>query len=169
MLETMIVVVLIIVLVSNVQGTDQFEVLRISNVPFPHSEDYAATIKGTYHKEITEFTVCHRFMIESYNDKTIIPFWAEYKNMGAEITYFADIFEDISNNLGWGTRGFQGGLHVFLHGVPEGGMKRKRFPFYHHFNMAKVFAISTWNHLCTSYSSKENKIHLFHHYRLKLD
>ena len=160
----MIILLLAVISIESlppVHSSDHFEVLKISGVPYPYSDHYAATINGTFHKELTEFTVCYRFLIESYNEKHILPFIAEHKHKGASTKYFADLFEDLSNNQGWGTRGFQGGLHIFIHGVPKGGMAEKRFPVYHHFNNARPFQISTWNHLCTSYSSKLNIIHMF--------
>ena len=47
---------------------EQFDVLNISNVPFPSSTLIGATINATQNQEISEFTVCHRFQFYSYND-----------------------------------------------------------------------------------------------------
>ena len=44
------------------------DVLSIEDVPFPMSTDYAAVLNVTHTQEISEFTVCYRFLITSYND-----------------------------------------------------------------------------------------------------
>ena len=50
-------------------GSDQFDVMSITNVPFPLSFGIvAATLNATQEQEISEFTVCYRFQITSYND-----------------------------------------------------------------------------------------------------
>ena len=59
-----------------VHCSDQFEVLRISNVTFPSSTTYAAQLNGTFNTGLTEFTVCIRFLIESYNEGDIQPYSA---------------------------------------------------------------------------------------------
>ena len=155
---TMLLLLLVIsnVLLPTVQCSDQFEVLRFSNVPFPSSSSYAAHLNGTFHTGLNEFTVCVRFLIESYNEGAL----GLFKVLG-ETTYVTNVLEDISNGLGWGTRGFQGGVINFFIGIPDGGMINKRFPINHHFNAANNIETSTWNHLCTSYSSKINRIHMF--------
>ena len=153
---------LVIVLLPSAHCSDQWEVLRISNVSFPKSSPYAAKLNGTFHTGLTEFTVCFRFLIESYNEGSAVPISASGDGYsGGRIKYFYNDFEDLSNGLGWGTRGFQGGVHTLLMGVPEGGMINKRLPIYHHFNIANNIETSTWSHLCTSYSSKLNRLHLF--------
>ena len=40
---------------------EQFDVLNISNVPFPSSSLIGAAINATQNQEISEFTVCHRY------------------------------------------------------------------------------------------------------------
>ena len=49
---------------------EEFEVLKISNVPFPTSCCNPASFTATYHKEIPEYTICYRFLVESFNEKT---------------------------------------------------------------------------------------------------
>ena len=39
------------------------------------------------------------------------------------------VFEDLSNGLGWGTRGFQGGVVFFSHEIKDGDVFRKRYQF----------------------------------------
>ena len=118
-----------------VHCSDQFEVLRISNVTFPSSTTYAAQLNGTFNTGLTEFTVYIRFLIESYNEGDIQPYSAsvaeEQQRGGTTL-----VFEDLSNGLGWGTRGFQGGVVFFSHEIKDGDVFRKRFPIYHHFNNA---------------------------------
>ena len=47
---------------------EQLDVLNISNVPFRSSSLFGATINATQNQEISEFTVCHRFLFNSHND-----------------------------------------------------------------------------------------------------
>ena len=113
----MILSVIVSVLLPAVHCSDQFEVLRISNVSFPKSSTHAAKLDGTFHVGLTEFTVCVRFLIESYNEGSFTPI--EALGNGGTMTYVWLGFEDLSNGLGWGTRGFQGGVNTFLRGIPE--------------------------------------------------
>ena len=54
----------------------QFDVLKISDVPFPSipwgegdgKSTGIATINATYKTSISDYTVCYRFLLESYND-----------------------------------------------------------------------------------------------------
>ena len=51
-----------------VSGYEEFDVLRIEDVPFPTSyADNAAVINITHSQKISEFTVCYRFFVTSYN------------------------------------------------------------------------------------------------------
>ena len=153
---------LVIVLLPTAHCSDKWEVLRISNVSFPQSSADPAKLNGTFHTGLTEFTVCLRFLIESYNEGGFSPFGASGDApRGGSTLYLWLGFEDLSNGLGWGTRGFQGGVNTFLRGIPEGGRINKRFPIIHHFNNAINIETSTWNHMCVSYSSKLNILHLF--------
>ena len=50
---------------------DHFKVLSMNIFPFPTSswqDGIAATLNASYDKELAEFTLCYRFLIESYND-----------------------------------------------------------------------------------------------------
>ena len=67
----MLLPVIVSVLLPAVHCSDQFEVLRISNVSFPKSSTHAAKLDGTFHVGLTEFTVCVRFLIESYNEEAL--------------------------------------------------------------------------------------------------
>ena len=59
---------------------DTFDVLTISNVPFPHSPHMAAVIRNPlHHKEIPEFTVCFRFLFTFYTAGWILLIHAKQK------------------------------------------------------------------------------------------
>ena len=58
-------------------SSDQFEVLKISNVPFPMSfwaspDKGVVAINASYTKPIPDYTICYRFNVESYNDQIFI-------------------------------------------------------------------------------------------------
>ena len=59
---------------------DQFEVLNVANVPFPSSSGVAASFNALHSEDIAEFTICYRFLIESYNDLYIILVRAKAKD-----------------------------------------------------------------------------------------
>ena len=60
-----------------VLGQDKFDVLSVENVPFPESSHIAAVFSAPFTQDISEFTVCNRFMFTSYNDlwtKTLVAY-----------------------------------------------------------------------------------------------
>ena len=57
-------------------SVDDFDVISISNVPFPSSSGFAARLSAPYDSEIPEFTICYRFLISSYNDRWLTTIWA---------------------------------------------------------------------------------------------
>ena len=59
--------------INQVQSQEQFQVLKMSNIPFPNSPTFAATAKPTYEKDVVDFTVCYRSLIDSYNDGATQP------------------------------------------------------------------------------------------------
>ena len=59
----------------------QFDVLKVSDVEFPRYFKYAASTSAPYNKNITEFTVCYRILIESYNDGQCNTNIFEYSNI----------------------------------------------------------------------------------------
>ena len=61
----------ILVIRTNSVDCKQFDVLKISNVPFPMFEGIIATSSAPYHKNITEFTLCYRLQVESFNNGEI--------------------------------------------------------------------------------------------------
>ena len=55
--------------ITSCVSQQQFDVLKISNVPFPKSVDPAASLSAPFTKNITEFTFCYRLLIDSYNEE----------------------------------------------------------------------------------------------------
>ena len=137
-----------------VQGEDYFDVLSMKNIPFPSSREYAAAINVEYKKDIPEFTVCYRFQIESYNDNE----FDLIKAKDMDNTIYMD-------RIGWQTGmekdGFQAGVVYFKRNIPGGGLAKKRFPSFHHYNLARNIDISKWTHMCTSYSSILHRMHMY--------
>ena len=114
---------------------DKINVLKISNVDFPQSRHVPASFEATYDKDIAEFTVCIRFLIESYNNGLFSMVQAKNKDQ----LYFLD-------RIGWETGmerdGFQGGVMMLLRVIPGGGLGGVAYPQQHHFNIPKNIATS---------------------------
>ena len=146
-------------LASVVVCNQQFEVLKISNVPFPINEGAVPLANlpfanGSYHKEIAEFTVCYRFMIESYNMGKLDPMCAYRKK-----DYYKPNFY---NNIGWETgherEGYQGGQVLVYRNIPpkpvsKGGLDNRPFPTANLYVLPRNIDPSKWYHQCHSYSS----------------
>ena len=128
--------IFVILAIFSVYGKGQRDVLKISNVDFPLSTHWPASFDATYHKEISEFTFCIRFLIESYNNNLFEMVKAEIKT-GQE--YFSD-------QIGWETGmerdGYQGGVSIIQRNIPGGGVKGMEYPWYHHYNIPKNIATS---------------------------
>ena len=129
--------------VIRVHTQEQFKVLKVSNVPFPRSSAYPATITTSFGEDVTDFTVCYRIFLDSYNDGIFLP---------VKHSHYSEWFEGPGASAGWGTEGYNGGVKEFTYPWVGAGFVRKRFPRYHHFNLANNIEISTWYHLCSSYS-----------------
>ena len=130
---------ILLLFVFSVYSKDQIDVLKISNVEFPMSKYIPATFDATFVKEIPEFTICIRFLIESYNNNLF--YLAQAGNK--EQVYFMD-------RIGWETGmerdGFQAGVSLLQRNIPEGGLGEKEFPWFHHYNIPKNIATSKeWN------------------------
>ena len=93
---------LFFVFVAIVTGNDEFDVLTIEDVPFPSSNaDNAAAIKIVHNQKISEFTVCYRFLLTSYNDgwtRLIRATSTKYRNF---------YYEQLSFNTGFESEGYQ--------------------------------------------------------------
>ena len=144
---------------------DHFKVLSIKNVPFPSSPwpvGIAATTNASYDKEISEFTLCYRFLIESYNDGYVWLFGAHWKSK----TLIKSTLEiNFMERIGWKTGkekgGYQSGLTMLRINIPGGGLSDKQLPIYHNYVLARNIDISKWYHMCISYSSLLKTIHMF--------
>jgi hypothetical protein len=139
--------------INQTQSQEQFQVLDISNIPFPNSPTSAATAKPTYKKDVVDFTVCYRSLIDSYNDGNVRPFFAD--------PYYFCVYEAPGKGRGWGSEGYPGGVTMLQFPWVGPDLSKRRFPIYHHFNFARNIEIGNWNHFCTSYSSNLKRIHMF--------
>ena len=103
------------VLFPGALATQLFDILRVTNVSFPNSDFYAASLKAPYDKDIPEFTVCLRFQITSYNDGLLrlykTKFMREDFGYADEMTseYQAGMFRFDRNKIpGWNNRSREG-------------------------------------------------------------
>ena len=124
-----------ILVIFSVFGKGQRDVLKLSNVDFPTSNHRPASFDATYHKEISEFTICIRFLIDSYNTNLLylVRAW------NADQLYFLD-------RIGWETGmerdGYQDGISIIQRNIPGGGVGGLEFPWYHHYNIPENIATS---------------------------
>ena len=132
---------------------EELDVMKISNVPFPSSKVYPAFLNASFSKEIAEFTICYRFLIESYNDPMIYLLRLMTPNWGDTFYYNA-----VGWNTGYDLEGFQGARSFINRNVEGGGLVNKQLPRYASYVMARNIDISTWTHFCTSYSSSLQKM-----------
>ena len=85
---------------------DQFKVLKVSNVPFPRSSAYPATITTSFGEDVTDFTVCYRIFLDSYDDGIFLP---------VKHSHYSEWFEGPGSSAGWGTEGYNGGVKEFTY------------------------------------------------------
>ena len=134
----------------------QFDVLRVSDVEFPKYLKYAATAFAPYSKEITEFTLCYRFQVESFNEGEInIVYAGQEMSLSAKAYFYNFIGPE---GTGKEREGYQGGQILVYRNVPprpetEGGLKTRPFPSAQLFVLARNMEPSKWYHFCHSYSS----------------
>ena len=58
--------------------SQQFDVLKITNVRFPSSKKhYAAHAKISYRDNVSEYTICYRHLVESYNNGLYEPVFTQ--------------------------------------------------------------------------------------------
>ena len=122
--------------------------MKTSNVTFPYSGIYPARLNASHSTEISEFTICHRFYIESYNEGFI--YLLNPKTPGWKDHYY---YNAIGYNNGFDRDGFQGVRSYFKRNVEGGGLINKQYPRYINYVLARNIDISTWTHFCTTYSS----------------
>ena len=145
---------------------EQFDVLKISNVPFPTAPWSTngmiwngITVNATYKKSIPDYTVCYRFLVESYNDGLFITIGAYINSESGKVRSVLDRLGE--KGTGLGSEGLQGGLFVNFRNVTGGGIGGHNFPWYHAYVLPKDIDISKWYQMCFSYSNKLNYIHLY--------
>ena len=90
----------------NTNHKGEFDVLKISEVPFPQSKDIGAVIRAPFHANISEFSLCYRILIEFYNDGLLEILKAEgYRN--ASIGWEGVFWQRTELNTGFELYGFQ--------------------------------------------------------------
>ena len=151
--------------------SDQFEVLKITNVPFPSvtpswpptiGSTIAASANASYVEDIAEFTVCYRFQIESYNVGGMSFVFAAGKDGGTADWNVLDRMNWKNSGEVKGAEGYQGGmLSLQSRGVPGGGIGRLTLPAAHTYMFPRDIEISKWNNICWSYSSILHHLHMF--------
>ena len=120
-------IVFIFYCVSHIQGSTEFDVISITNVPFPSSSDPAASISVPYSHEIPEFTICYRFLITFYNDLYTSIFSA--KHTSNPLTWDGRyIMEEIGFNTGFEYQGYQILFSYHHRIVPGGGLGGLAYP-----------------------------------------
>ena len=146
------------------QCEQQLDVLKISNVPFPHSKNPGALINAGFKQDIAEFTVCYRVLVESYNDGhvPVIVAWKpgiEDYTLDYQVTsYLADT---VSYLTGFDLDGLQAGLTYLLRDIPDGGIGNRSFPVWHHGVLPRFMETGKWFHVCLAYSSIEHIMHKY--------
>ena len=131
------------------QEEEYFEVLAATSVPFPTSSGYAAIAKSSNEKEVAEFTICYRFLVETYNLK-----WATVVHSGEWIDWLG--FDTGLEKFGYQARGFP-----FTRIVPGGGIGGMAQPNILTLNMPRSLQTGEWYNFCFAYSSILQKMHAF--------
>ena len=130
----------------------QFDVLKITNVRFPSSnKHFAAHAKIAYKDNVSEYTICYRHLVESYNDGYYTPVHL------TKDTFSHRIFPP---GLG-GINGFTGSIVCVRRNIPGGGLGNRRFPGCMWPFFPKDIDISKWYHMCLSYSSTLQHVHMY--------
>ena len=128
------------------------DVLKMST-PFPSSQGYAAALNASHNEDLSEFTSCFRFFLESYNNDW---FWPIIARLNWQREYFKEM---TGLNLGFDFDGYQGWWVFLWRNIPGGGLGKMAVPSYFHHNPPFNIDISKWYHVCTSYSSNLHQLH----------
>ena len=129
-----------------------FDVLKLSNVPFPSSNVYSVYFNTPYNKDIGEFTICYRYQIESYNDGLLSLLRTHGKY---------HLLDRIGWETGWGMDGYQSGILGLRRNVHGGGLGPTSYPIMHIYMLARNVEPATWQSICYSYSSSLQKLHMY--------
>ena len=149
-------------------NAEQFDVLKISNVSFPRTpwgtgdgkNTGIAAVNATYKKSIHDYTVCYRFLVDSYNDGLFVTIGAYTSS--EKVGKVRGVLDRLGGmGTGFESEGLQGALFVNTRNVTGGGIGGKNFPWYHAYVFPKDIDISKWYQLCFSYSNKLNFLHLY--------
>ena len=137
---------------------DAFDVISISNVPFPSSSGFSAGLSAPYKEEIAEFTICYGFLISSYNERWITLLWAkELEN--SPPSYDRHYKEFLAFDIGVEYRGYQFLSTYLYRNLPNGA---SRVPLNLHGNLPQFVQPGKWFHVCSSYSSKLHIRHVYY-------
>ena len=122
-------------------------------------EGIIATSSAPYHKNITEFTLCYRLQVESFNNGEINVVLANKEEVFTGIGT-APAFYNVMGPEGNGKEkeGYQGGQILVDRNLPprpttQGGLVPRPFPSAQLFVLARNIEPSKWYHFCHSYSS----------------
>ena len=129
---------------------EQFDVLKITNVPFPSSSVFAVSLNATHDKDIVEFTVCYRIQITSYNDGWL---GILHANKG--------YMEAFGYKTGIEFEGYQSTHFEISRKIPGGGLGGRALPVYHNPLLPRFIQTGKWHKSCASYSSKLHKFHVY--------
>ena len=134
-----------------------FDVLKLSNVPFPSSSAEPVYFNASYDKNITEYTICYRFKIESYNDGLL---WlVGVRRKGSEHKWM------VLDRIGWNTGnemdGYQYGVLIIGRNVQGGGLGPDNYPMYLSYMLARNIDPNKWQNICYSYSTSLQIEHMY--------
>ena len=108
-------------------------------------------------QEISEFTVCYRFLLNSYNDG-----WTRLIRSEKEKSRYV-YYEALGNgDTGFEYEGYQALAYMLFRNVTGGGLGNQAHPVYHHTLLPRNVPTSRWLNSCNSYSSSLQKLHLYH-------
>ena len=131
-----------------------FDVLKLSNVPFPtYYSEYSANFNAPYDKDISEFTICYRYQIESYNDGLL----SFIRTSGSKY----NLLDRIGWETGYEVDGYQSGILGMRRNVYGGGLGPTSYPIMHIYMLAKNVEPAKWQSICYSYSSSLQKFHMY--------
>ena len=148
--------------ISLAQCQEDIDVLKISNVPFPKSNKHAAVVNASFNKEISEFSICYRILIESYNDGYMPLVVTRRPSTGSPYEQDDRYYrEDTSFHSGFEIDGLMFESAFLWRDVPDGGIGNRFMPFWHHLVLPNFIEPGEWFHFCTSYSSLNHIIHKY--------
>ena len=128
-------------LILQVQCQDHFDVLKIE-APFPDSSESTASADADFDKNIPEFSVCYRIMVESYNNGCITIIYANLTGKILETWDERNYVNRICKDIGWTQDGFQESFVYLMRNIPGGGLDKQALPFWQHLNLPENVQLS---------------------------